>query len=151
MFYSVGFTQILVYLERHLNGFVPTVMEDLSVLWSKEIYLRVWIWTSMYRRALASGQCFSRLMQANCLMLSRCTFPRFTATLTTRSCMCLSFQTKAAAAPQLWNSWAYAIRSSPSVASFKKTLKTSLFQKAFLWFYVLFNLVFSRFYVVFTI
>ena len=38
----------------------------------------------------------------------------------------------AAAAPQLWNSLPYAIRSSPSVASFKKTLKTFLFQKAFL-------------------
>ena len=37
----------------------------------------------------------------------------------------------AAAAPQLWNSLPYAIRSSPSVASFKKTLKTFLFQKAF--------------------
>ena len=37
----------------------------------------------------------------------------------------------AAAAPQLWNSFPYAIRSSPSVASFKKTLKTFLFQKAF--------------------
>ena len=35
------------------------------------------------------------------------------------------------------------------VASFKKTLKTFLFQKAFLWFYVLFNLAFSRFYAVF--
>ena len=55
----------------------------------------------------------------------------------------------AAAAPQLWNSLPYSIRSSPSVASFKKTLKTFLFQKAFLWFYVLFNLVFSRFYAVF--
>ena len=31
----------LVYLERHLNGSVPSLMEDLSVLWSKEIYLRV--------------------------------------------------------------------------------------------------------------
>ena len=51
--------------------------------------------SSVYRRALASGHCFSRFMQANCLMLSRCTFPRFTATLTTRSCMCLSVQTKA--------------------------------------------------------
>ena len=38
----------------------------------------------------------------------------------------------AAAAPQLLNSLPYAIRSSPSVASFKKTLKTFLFQKAFL-------------------
>ena len=38
----------------------------------------------------------------------------------------------AAAAPQLWNSLPYAIRSSPSLASFKKTLKTFLFQKAFL-------------------
>ena len=38
----------------------------------------------------------------------------------------------AAAAPQLWNSLPYAIRSSPSVASFKKTLKTFLFQKTFL-------------------
>ena len=37
-----------------------------------------------------------------------------------------------AAAPQLWNSLPYSIRSSPSVASFKKTLKTFLFQKAFL-------------------
>ena len=55
----------------------------------------------------------------------------------------------AAAAPQLWNSLPYSIRSSRSVASFKKTLKTFLFQKAFLWFYVLFNLVFSRFYAVF--
>ena len=52
-------------------------------------------------------------------------------------------------APQPWNSLPYAIRGSPSVASFKKTLKTFLFQKAFLWFYVLFNLVFSRFYAVF--
>ena len=41
MFYSVGFTQNLVYLEQHLNGSVPTLMEDLSVLWSKEIYLGV--------------------------------------------------------------------------------------------------------------
>lgn len=41
MFYSVGFTQNFLYLERHLNVFVPTLMEDLSVLWSKEIYLRV--------------------------------------------------------------------------------------------------------------
>ena len=39
--YSVDFTQNLVYLERHLNDFVPTLMEDLRVLWSKEIYLRV--------------------------------------------------------------------------------------------------------------
>ena len=31
MFYSVGFTQNLVYLERHLNGSVPTLMEDLMV------------------------------------------------------------------------------------------------------------------------
>lgn len=31
----------------------------------------------------------------------------------------------ATAAPQLWNSFPYAIRSSPSVASFKKTLKNS--------------------------
>ena len=54
----------------------------------------------------------------------------------------------AAAAPQLWNSLPYAIRSCPSVAPFKKTLKTFLFQKAFLSFYVLFNLVFSRFYAV---
>ena len=38
----------------------------------------------------------------------------------------------AAAAPQLWNSLPYSIRSSRSVASFKKTLKTFLFQKAFL-------------------
>ena len=40
----------------------------------------------------------------------------------------------AAAALQLWNSLPYAIRSSPPVASFKKTLqlKTCLFQKAFL-------------------
>ena len=36
------------------------------------------------------------------------------------------------AAPQLWNSLPYAIRSSPSVASFKQSLKTFLFQKAFL-------------------
>ena len=35
-----------------------------------------------------------------------------------------------AAAPQLWNSLPYSIRSSPSVASFKKTLKTFLLQKA---------------------
>ena len=55
----------------------------------------------------------------------------------------------AAAAPQLWNSLPYSIRSSRSVTSFKKTLKTFFFQKAFLWFYVLFNLVFSRFYAVF--
>ena len=38
----------------------------------------------------------------------------------------------AAAAPQLWNSLPYVIRSSPSVASFKMTLKTFLFRKAFL-------------------
>ena len=38
----------------------------------------------------------------------------------------------AAAAPQLWNSLPYSIGSNPSVASFKKTLKTFLFQKAFL-------------------
>ena len=55
----------------------------------------------------------------------------------------------AAAAPQLWNSFPYSIGSSRSVASFKKILKTFLFQKAFLWFYVLVNLVFSRFYAVF--
>ena len=55
----------------------------------------------------------------------------------------------AAAAPQLWKSLPYSI--SPLAASFKKTLKTFLFQKAFLQFYVLFNLVISRFYAVFTI
>ena len=38
----------------------------------------------------------------------------------------------AAAAPHLRNSLPYAIRSSPSVASFKKTLNAVLFQKAFL-------------------
>ena len=44
----------------------------------------------------------------------------------------------------------YAIRSSPSVAYFKKTLKTFLIQKAFFLFYVLFNLlVFSKFYAAF--
>ena len=37
----------------------------------------------------------------------------------------------ATAAPQLWNSLPYAIRSSTSVASFKKIFKTFLFQKAF--------------------
>ena len=37
----------------------------------------------------------------------------------------------AVAAPQLWNSLPYTNRSSSSVASFKKTLKTFLFQKAF--------------------
>ena len=37
----------------------------------------------------------------------------------------------AVAASQLWNLLPYAIRSSPSEASFKKTLKTFLFQKAF--------------------
>ena len=29
MFYSVGFIQNLVYLGRHLNGFVPILMKDL--------------------------------------------------------------------------------------------------------------------------
>ena len=38
----------------------------------------------------------------------------------------------AAAALQQWNSLPYAIKSSPSVASFEKTLKTFLFQKGFL-------------------
>ena len=38
----------------------------------------------------------------------------------------------AVAAPKLWNLLPYVIRSSPSVASFKQTLKTFLFQKAFL-------------------
>ena len=57
----------------------------------------------------------------------------------------------AAAAPQLWNWLPYVIRSSPSLASFKKTLQTFLFQKAFFWFYVFFNVVFSRFCAVFTI
>ena len=42
-----------------------------------------------------------------------------------------SFAAAAAAAPQLWNSLPYAVRSSPSLASFKKALKTFLFQKAF--------------------
>ena len=37
----------------------------------------------------------------------------------------------AAAAPQLWNSLPYAIRSSPSVASFKKTLKTFISESLF--------------------
>ena len=55
----------------------------------------------------------------------------------------------AAAASQLWNALPYAIRSSPSEASFRKTLKTFYFRKLFLEFYVLFDLVFSRFYVVF--
>ena len=41
----------------------------------------------------------------------------------------------AVAAPQLCNLLPYAIRSSPSVASFKKTLKTFLFQKDFWYFY----------------
>ena len=38
----------------------------------------------------------------------------------------------AVAAHQLWNLLPYAIRNSPSVTSFKKSLKTFLFQKAFL-------------------
>ena len=38
----------------------------------------------------------------------------------------------AASPPQLWNSLPYAIRSSPSVTSFKKTLETFLFQEAIL-------------------
>ena len=38
----------------------------------------------------------------------------------------------AVAAPQLWNSLPYAIRSSLSVPTFKKTLKTFLLEKAFL-------------------
>ena len=37
----------------------------------------------------------------------------------------------AAAAPQLWNSLPYAIRSSPSVASFKKTLKDIFISESF--------------------
>ena len=47
------------------------------------------------------GSCLGPLLftiytnMPNCLMLSRYTFPRFTVTLTTRSCMCLSVQTKA--------------------------------------------------------
>ena len=41
MFYSVGFTQNLEYLGRHLNGLVPILVEDLSVLWFKAIYLRI--------------------------------------------------------------------------------------------------------------
>ena len=51
-----------------------------------------------------------------------------------KSLTTLGDQSFAAAAPQLWNSLPYAIRStgSPSVASFKKTLKTFFFQKAFL-------------------
>ena len=43
----------------------------------------------------------------------------------------------AVAAPQLWNSLQLLI------ASFKTTLKTFLFQKAFWYFYVLFNPVFT--------
>ena len=52
----------------------------------------------------------------------------------------------AAVPPRLRNSFPYATMSSPSVGSFKQTLNTFLFQKAFMWFYVLFNLDFSRFY-----
>ena len=37
----------------------------------------------------------------------------------------------AGSAPKLWNSLPYTIRSSSSVASFKKALKTFLFQTAF--------------------
>ena len=44
----------------------------------------------------------------------------------------VSGRLKSRTVPQLWNSLPYAIRSSPSVASFKQTLKTFLFQKAFL-------------------
>ena len=40
MSYLDGFTQNLVYLGRHLNDLVPALGEDLSVLWSKAIYLR---------------------------------------------------------------------------------------------------------------
>ena len=50
----------------------------------------------------------------------------------------------AAAAPQLWNSLPCTIRSSPSVASFKKKLKTESFFVILCTFY----LVFSKFYAV---
>ena len=56
------------------------------------------------------------------LLLSPVKFKTFTI---------LGVRSFAAAAPQLWNSLRYAIRSSPPAASFKKTLKTCLFQKAF--------------------
>ena len=53
----------------------------------------------------------------------------------------------AAAVPQLWNSLHCVIRSiSPSVASFKKTLKTLLFQKAFLCFLISFLVSFMQFF-----
>ena len=61
-----------------------------------------------------------------CYRLHVCNTVKF-KTLTT-----LGDRSFAVAAPQLWNSLPYAIRSSPSVASFKQTLKTFLFQKAFL-------------------
>ena len=63
----------------------------------------------------------SRCTDINLMLLNPVKFK----TLTT-----LGDRSFAAAAPQLWNSLPYSIRSSPSVASFKKTLKTFLFQKA---------------------
>ena len=40
MFYSVGSTQSLAHAERHLSGFVPTLMEYLTMSKFKEIYLK---------------------------------------------------------------------------------------------------------------
>ena len=114
------------------------------------VYFCVYIFTQVFHACFSRGICmqyggFPRMKHAcNAAMPIACTVnPVKFKTLT------MLGDQSFAAAPQLWNLLPYAIRSSPSVPSFKKTLKTFLFQKAFMGFYVLFNLIFSKFYAVF--
>ena len=111
------------------------------------VYFCVYIFTRVFHTCFSRGICiqygrFLRMKHAcTAAMPVACTVnPVKFKTLTM-----LGDQSFAAAAPQQWNSLPYAIRSSPSVPSFKKTLKTFLFQKAFLGFYVLFNLILVSF------
>ena len=100
--FRIDFT-ILLLTYKAINGFAPFYLQELISL--KE-------------------ECKYKLRSdCNGLLLNPVKFK----TLTT-----LGDRSFAAAAPQLWNSLPYSIRSSRSVASFKKTLKTFLFQKAFL-------------------
>ena len=100
--FRIDFT-ILLLTYKAINGFAPFYLQELI--------------------SLKEACKYNLLIDCDKLLLNPMKFN----TLTT-----LGDRSFAAAAPQLCNSLPYAIRGSPSVASFKKALKALLFQKAFL-------------------
>ena len=99
--FRIDFT-ILLLTYKAINGFAPFYLQE--------------------RISLKEACKYNLLSDCDKLLLNPVKFN----TLTT-----LGDRSFAAAPPQLWNSLPYAIRGSPSVASFKKALKPFSFQKAF--------------------